>query len=146
MQATPPPTSLPPLPPRERPLPPPEKWGAYGPLAARRSATQAALALLVFSAVTTLALGAWFYSAANPWSWRTIVALVCDALALAASALVWRAPSRTHVVAGAAIMALSLVRVVGAWTIASAVLFAITAALLVPLVRAAIALGSDAPR
>ena len=95
--------------------------------------------------MTTIALGAWFYSAAHPWSWRTIVALVCDALALAASALVWRAPSRTHAVAGAAIMVLSLVRVVGAWTIASVMLFVITAVLLVPLARAAAHLGSDAP-
>ena len=142
MQATPPPSALPP---RERQLPPPEKWGTHGPLAARRSATQAAIALLVFSAVTTLALGAGFYSAAHPWSWRTIVALVCDVLALAAGALVWRAPSRTHVVAGAAIMVLSLVRVVGAWTIASVMLFVITAVLLVPLARAAALLGSDAP-
>ena len=102
------------------------------------------IALLAFSALTTLALAAWFYRAAgDPWSWRTLVALSCDALALGTAALLWRAraragsgeTSRAHVLVGIAIMLLSLVRVAGAWTLASGVLIALTALLLVPLAR-----------
>lgn len=133
---------LPHLPPRERPLPPPEKWGAFGPLAQQRLTGHAVVALLVFSALTTLALAAWFYRAAgDPWGWRTLVALSCDALALGTAALMWRARARSgetaraHVLVGIAIMLLSLVRVAGAWTLASGVLIALTALLLVPLAR-----------
>jgi hypothetical protein len=117
----------------------------------QRLVHHAVLSLLAFSALTTLALAAWFYRAGDPWSWRTIVAVLCDALALATAALLFRARgravgharSRAHVLLGGAVMLLSLVRVSGAWTIASGVLVAITLVLLVPLARAALALGAD---
>lgn len=101
----------------------------------------ASLALLGFSLLTAIALGAWFKAAPDPWSWKGAVALSCALLGLTTSVLVWRAPSRVHAAAGITVMLLSLVRLIGSdFSWPSVALIAITGLLLVPLVRAVIAL------
>ena len=102
----------------------------------------AALSLLGFSLFTTLVLAAWFKSVDEPWGWKSVVAIFCAALGLTTSVLVWRAPSRTHVLAGLAVMLLSLARVggPGGWGWVSFALLVITLALTIPVVRAAIVL------
>ncbi len=109
---------------------------------AKRAALAASLSLLAFATLTTLALVAWFSRAEQPWNWKAVVALLSAMLGLTASALVWRAPSRTHAIAGIVVMALSLVRVGPPWdwTWVSFALLSVTALMLVPLVNAALVL------
>ncbi len=92
--------------------------------------------------LTTIALIAWFARAEDPWSWKSAIALFSAMLGVTTSALVWRAPSRTHVIAGICVMTLSLIRVgpPADWTWVSLTLLSMTALLLVPLVHAAIVL------
>ncbi len=102
----------------------------------------AALAMLAFSALTWIALAAWFKVAAEPWTWRSIVTIFAAAASLTTSVLVWRAPSRPHAIAGVVVMLLSLVRVGGPgdWSWTSFLMILITGLLMVPIVRAAIVL------
>jgi hypothetical protein len=102
----------------------------------------ASLSLLTFAVLTTLAIVAWFSRAEQPWNWKAVVAMLAAMLGLTTSALVWRAPSRTHVVAGIVVMGLSLLRVgpPSDWTWVSFALLSVTVLLLVPLVNAAIVL------
>ena len=124
-----------------KPPPPPQQPGPADERA-NRAALAASLALLAFAMLTTLALVAWFTRAEEPWSWKAVVAMVSAMLGFMTSALVWRAPSRTHVLAGILAMVLSLARI-GApwdWTWVSFALLSVTMLLLVPLVNAAIVL------
>lgn len=114
--------------------------------ASQRAALIASVALLVFSALTSLALVGWFH--ANPlggWSWKSVLAVGCAVLAVTTSALVWRAPSRGHAVLGIGVMLASLLRIgpPGDWTWVSFALVAVTFILLMPLVHAAIVLRDD---
>jgi hypothetical protein len=97
-----------------------------------------ALSLLAFGALTFVSLAAWFTRAAEPWNWRTVVAILTGTSSLSAAALVWRAPSRGVVVFGIVALAVSLVRVgpPGEWTWITGTLVATTLILLVPLVHA----------
>lgn len=108
----------------------------------RRAAFHASIALLCFGTLTALALVGWFHQSPVAWTWKSALALACSALATATSALVWRAPSRAHVVIGGAVMLSSLARIgpPGEWTWESFTLVAITFVLLMPLVHAAIVL------
>jgi hypothetical protein len=102
----------------------------------------AALALLGFSLVSAASVVAWFESRTDAFTWQSALTIFCAALALTTSALVWRAPSRTHAAAGLVVMLLSLVRL-GApseWGLASVVALLVTLGLAVPLVRAVIQL------
>jgi hypothetical protein len=103
------------------------------------------MALLCFSALTAFALVGWFKGNPVPWSWKSLLAVGCAALAVTTSALVWSSPSRGHAILGIAIMVTSLARI-GApsdWTWVSFALVAVTFVLLMPLVHAAIVLRSD---
>jgi hypothetical protein len=103
------------------------------------------MALLLFSALTAFALVGWFKGNPVPWSWKSLLAVGCAALAVTTSALVWSAPSRSHAMFGIFIMIASLARIgpPGDWTWVSFALVAITFVLLMPLVHAAIVLRSD---
>lgn len=105
----------------------------------------ASLALLFFSALSTFALVAWFYKNPFPWNWKSGLAVGCAVLAVTTSALVWRAPSRGHVVLGICVMLASLVRIgpPADWTWVSFALVAVTFVLLMPLVHAAIVFRAD---
>ncbi len=103
------------------------------------------MALLGFSALTAFALVGWFKGNPVPWSWKSLLAVGCAALAVTTSALVWSSPSRGHAILGIAIMVASLARI-GApadWTWVSFALVAVTFVLLMPLVHAAIVLRDD---
>lgn len=108
----------------------------------KRAIFWAAVALLAFSGITALSLVAWFATKSDPWSWRTVVALLSVAFGLTAGALVWRAPSRVHVFAGMGVLAFSLLRIgrPSVWTTSTYALLLVTVLLFVPLVRAALLL------
>jgi hypothetical protein len=107
----------------------------------KRAVFWASMALFGLSAITALALVAWF-SSHKPWGFIVVVEMMVVALSITAGALVWRAPSRTHVFAGMTVMAFSLLRL-GAppgWGTSHYVTLAITVALFAPLVRAVLLL------
>jgi hypothetical protein len=132
-----PPGNIPPPPPPRPPQPSAEEEET-----ARKAALVASVALLAVAALTTLAVIAWFARAAEPWSWKALVALLAAMLGVALSALVWRMPSRAHAIAGLAVMTLSLVRIgpPGDWTWVTFALLSVTILLAVPLVHAALVL------
>ena len=105
----------------------------------------AALALLVFSLLTTLTLVVWFRFVADPWGWKPMVAVLNAALGFTTAVLLWRAPSRAHAVAGAAVMLLSLARAGGPgdWGWSTGAFVLVTCALMIPVVRAALLLRSE---
>lgn len=103
------------------------------------------MALLLFSAFSALALVLWFHRYPAAWTWKSVLAAGCAALAVATSALVWLTPSRGHAVLGIAIMLASLARIgpPGDWTGVTFALVAITFVLVMPLVHAASVLRRD---
>jgi hypothetical protein len=111
-------------------------------LGRRRVVRLAAASLLVFSVVTSIALVAWFWRAEQPWSWRSTLAILGAAGGLAACVAVWRKPSRVTVLSGIGVMVVSLLRVglPSDWTTASWVLFLLTAILIAPVARLALAI------
>ncbi|MBS2016059.1 MAG: hypothetical protein JST00_24475 [Deltaproteobacteria bacterium] len=113
--------------------------------AVKRAALIASLALLFFSALTTLALLGWFRGNPVPWNWKSVLAVGCAVLAVTASAIVWSAPSRGSAILGILVMLASLARIgpPAEWTWVSFALVAVTFVLLMPLVHAAIVLKSD---
>jgi hypothetical protein len=143
--AAPPPPSAPTKPPAK-----PEKLGGQDKpeqdkapaTPAQRAARSASYALLAFTLLTVLALGAWFASADQPWGFSSFVAVLSALLGTGATALLWRQPTREHAIGGIAVMGLSLVRVglPTMWTSYSVALITITALLAIPLVQAAIVL------
>ncbi len=100
------------------------------------------MALLFFSALTTIALVGWFERSLAPWNWKATLAMLCTVFAVTTSGLVWRAPSRGYALLGIAVMLVSLVRIgpPTEWTWVSFALVAVTFVLLMPLVHAAIVL------
>jgi hypothetical protein len=113
--------------------------------ASKRAALIASLALLLFGALTAFALIGWFKGSAAFWSWKSLLAAGCAALAVTTSALVWSTPSRGHALLGIAIMLASLARIgpPSDWTWVSFALVAVTFVLLMPLVHAAIVLQDE---
>lgn len=103
-----------------------------------RSVYAASLSLLAFSMLTGVALAAWFSRMADPWSWRSVLTLLACMGGVTTSALVWRAPSRSHVLAGIGVVVASLIRVgpIADWTWVTLTLLALTTLLLIPLVHA----------
>jgi hypothetical protein len=108
----------------------------------RKIAAGAAAALLLFSALTTVALFAWFARAPEPWDWRALVTMFTAMLGLTSSALIWRIPSRLTCWSGVGVMAFSLVRIgpPDDWTWVSFTLLMVTFLLMIPLVHAALVL------
>jgi hypothetical protein len=106
--------------------------------AIRRIARWAAIALLVHSLMLCAGLVALFAQSAAPWSWRTLLSLMAVTFSLTTGALVWRAPTRSHVLAGLAVLLLGLLRVgpVESWGAATYAIVIVTAILIVPLARA----------
>ena len=101
----------------------------------------ASLVLLLHATLGAFGLVAWFRGA-HVVSWRVLVAAAGTVLALAASALLWLAPSRRAAAVGLAILLGSLARL-GApatWTELSYGFVAVTAACCLPLVRACVSL------
>ncbi len=100
------------------------------------------MALLLFAALSAIALVGWFHGNTQPWNWKSLLTIACAGLAVTTSALQWRAPSRGHAIMGIVVMLASLARI-GAphdWTWVSFTLVAITFLLMLPLVQAAITL------
>ncbi|HVJ93210.1 MAG TPA: hypothetical protein VM580_25590 [Labilithrix sp.] len=111
----------------------------------KRAVAVASVALLVFSAFSSVALFGWFSRHETPWNWKSVLAIGCSILAIMSSALLWRSPTRAHALMGIAVMLGSLARI-GApaqWTWVSFALVALTFVLLMPLVHAAIVLRDD---
>jgi hypothetical protein len=109
----------------------------------KRAITVASLSLLLFSALTSLALIAWFHrNVGAAWGWKSVLTVACAVLGVTTSALLWRAPSRANAIAGIVVMVASLLRIgpPSAWTWVSFSLVAITTLLLIPLVHAALVL------
>jgi hypothetical protein len=105
----------------------------------------ASMSLLLFSALTTVALIGWFHHNPAPWNWKSVLAMGCAGLGVTTSALVWRAPSRGHAIMGILVMLASLARIgpPAEWTWVSFTLVAATFVLLMPLVHAAIVMRSE---
>lgn len=108
----------------------------------RKIVYAAALSLVAFCVMLTLALAAWFKVVADPWTWKSVLTLLCALGGGALAVLVWRRPSRQSVVIGIGVMVVSLFRVGGPgdWTWATFALLAVTTLLLIPLVHAAVVL------
>jgi hypothetical protein len=110
----------------------------------------ASIALLVFFGAHVFFLSTWFSLASasaslggtSLFNWKMILTLVTAVIALVLSATLWRNPTRIQAVLGLLAMASSLVRVgfPNQWTGYSFAIFALTAALSIPLVHAAIGL------
>lgn len=113
-----------------------------GQAASRRAALLASIALLVFGALTAIALVGWFAQAGASFTWKSGLALGAAVAAIATSALVWRLPSRPFAVLGLVVMLSSLARIgpPGDWTWMSFALVTLTFVLMMPLVHAAIVL------
>lgn len=103
-----------------------------------RSVYAASLSLLGFSMLTGVALAAWFSRMPDPWSWRSVLTLFSCMMGVTTSALVWRAPSRNHVLAGIVVVLVSLIRIgpIADWTWVTMTLLAVTTLLLIPLIHA----------
>lgn len=108
--------------------------------AASKAVTGAAIALLVWSGGTAVALASWFSVAGL--TWKSFVAGVCSLFGVIASFLLWKSPSRASAVVGILVMLGSLARigVPAEWTWVSFALVAVTFVLLMPLVHAAMTL------
>lgn len=114
-------------------------------LAGKRASLMASVALLAFTALTSVALVGWFQQEPEElWTYKSIVALVAALGAVTMSALVWQTPTRRYVHIGAAIMIVSLARIgpPNEWTSKSLVLVAVTFALVLPLIHASSVLKS----
>jgi hypothetical protein len=94
--------------------------------------------MLVLAAVTLVGILAYFVAAADPWTWRGLVAIATIPFALVCGALLWRAPSRENAGAALLVIGFSLVRVglPGDWTRATYVLVALTLVIAAPVIWA----------
>ncbi len=113
-----------------------------GPVRPPKQALYATVAMVVFAAITTIGVAAYFTRTADPWTWRGLVALATIPFSLLCAGLLWRAPTRENAGAALLVLAFSLVRIglPPEWTSATYVLLAITAACAAPVVWAARAL------
>jgi hypothetical protein len=96
----------------------------------------------LLSALSVVALSAWFACAPEPWTWRAIVTIFTATLGPTVTALIWRIPSRVTCWSGVGVMVLSLVRIGSPedWSWMSFALLMVTMLLMVPLVHAALVL------
>ncbi len=103
-----------------------------------RSLFFASLSLLTFATLTAIALGAWFTSVDDAWTWKSAVASIACLGGVLTSFLVWRHPSRASLGAGAGVMLFSLLRVadIADWRGLSFLVVGSTVVLAVPVVHA----------
>ena len=102
-------------------------------------AVYAAAAMLALAALTLVAVLAYFASAADPWTWRGLVALATIPFALLCAFLLWRTPTRENAGAALLVVAFSLARIgmPSDWTTATYVLLALTVLIAAPVAWAA---------
>jgi hypothetical protein len=105
----------------------------------------AAAGLWAFTLLTAVALVAWFRTAPLPWTVGSVIEISTAAAAAMMSVVIWRAPTRGAVIAGALIMAASLLRLglPSSWTVMSAVVFEVTVVAALPVVRAIVAFSEQ---
>ena len=103
-----------------------------------RSLFFASLSLLTFSTLTAIALGGWFTSVDDPWTWKSVVAVLACLGGVVTSYLAWRMPSRAVLGAGAGVLLFSLLRVadIADWRSLSFLVVGSTLVLAVPVVHA----------
>jgi hypothetical protein len=107
-----------------------------------RSLFFASLSLLTFSTLTAIALGAWFTSVEDAWTWKSTVAVLACLGGVVTSFLVWRMPTRAVLGAGAGVMLFSLLRVadVADWRNLSFLVVGSTVVLAIPVIYAFVVL------
>lgn len=107
-----------------------------------RSLFFASLSLLTFSTLTAIALGAWFTSVEDAWTWKSTVAVLACMGGVVTSFLVWRMPTRAVLGAGAGVMLFSLLRVadVADWRNLSFLVVGSTVVLAIPVIYAFVVL------
>jgi hypothetical protein len=104
-----------------------------------KQARYAAIAMLVLAGLTLIGLAAFFVSTADPWTWRSLVALATLPFCLLCAGLLWRAPTRENAGAALLVIGFSLARIglPSDWTRATYVLLVITILVAAPVVWAA---------
>lgn len=100
----------------------------------------ASMALLLFGGISFLGLVVWFRIAPSPFVWKAWVTAGAAIGTIAASAALWRKPSRPPAIVGLLLMLGSLARVglPAEWTTSSLVVVGVTAILMMPVVHAAL--------
>jgi hypothetical protein len=109
------------------------------PLYPRSATVPAAASLLVFGGISLLLLAAWLSVAADVWTWRSLLVLVCGITGAADGAwMLLRGATPAHVAGGLTVMLLSTLRVGDPWewNWASWTILIGTLVLAIPLVRA----------
>ena len=99
----------------------------------------AAICLFLYAALSLLVLLAYLSVAFDPWTWKSILVLVCAVAAAADGALIlFRSASQAHMAGGLTVMALSTLRVGDPWdwNWASWTILLVTLVLSFPLIRA----------
>jgi hypothetical protein len=115
-------------------------------LFAPREATQAAaIGLWLFALLTGLALVAWFRTMPKPWTVGSVIEISTGASAIMMSFVVWKTPTRSAVLAGAGVIAASLLRLgwPSGWSVMSAVVFDLTVLVSLPVVRAVLLFSEE---
>lgn len=111
-----------------------------------RATLAAAVALVVFAAVSGLAVAGWQAQGADVvWTWKSLLTGGSAIVALVLSGLLMLKPARLHAVLGASAMLVSLARI-GApteWTWRSFALVAVTGVLILPVAHAAMLLRDE---
>ena len=104
-----------------------------------KPALWAAGAMVALAIVNVVGVTAYFLRNADPWTWKSLVALATIPFSLVCAALVWRAPTRENAGAALLVVAFSLVRIgfPGEWTNMTYVYLAISAAVAAPVAWAA---------
>jgi hypothetical protein len=108
------------------------------PVYPKNTTTLAAVALFLLAGILFLGLLGWFRTVADPWTWQSVLTLVCGVAAAALGVLALRRPSQAVFAGGVAIMSVSALRVGDPWdwTNASWVIVIGTCLLVMPVLRA----------
>ena len=111
---------------------------AVNPLYPRSVVVLAAASLGIYSALSLLALAAYLSVAFEPWTWKSLLVLVCAIAAAVDGALLVRKPAQAHVAMGLTVMGLSTLRVGDpyVWNWASFAILIGTLVLSLPVLRA----------
>jgi hypothetical protein len=99
----------------------------------------AAICLFLYAGLSLLVLLAFVSVAFDPWTWKSILVLVCAlAAAVDGALLLFRRATQAHIAGGLTVMALSTLRVGDPWdwNWASWTILIVTLLLSVPLIRA----------
>jgi hypothetical protein len=95
--------------------------------------------MLVLAALTLVGVAAYFFSAPEPWTWRSLVALATLPFCVLCAGLLWRAPTRENAGAALLVIGFSLLRIgpPSDWTRATCVLVVVTIVIAAPVLWAA---------